>query len=137
MSIPDATALRSADPKVVVGGFGALSVATMTLLTAFTVVEWTAAQTALVTAEVAAVGALITAALAHIKKGTAPEHVALAATFTASVSATLALGSGFTWWSLSEAQTGALLGVVTAIIAISTGLFARGKVDAGEPTGMQ
>ena len=128
MSIPDAAALRSADPKVVVGGFGALSVATITLLTAFTMVEWTAAQTALVTAEVAAVGALITAALAHVKAGTATEHVALAATFTASVSATLALGSGFTWWSLSEAQTGALLGVVTAVIGVATGLFARGKV---------
>ncbi|MDA0167081.1 hypothetical protein OM076_42870 [Solirubrobacter ginsenosidimutans] len=130
MSTPDAATLRSADPKVVVGAFGTLSLATITLLTVFTVVEWTAAQTALLTAEVAAVGALFAAALAHLKKGTAKEHVALAATFTASVSATLALGSGFAWWSLTEAQTGALLGIVTAVIGVASGLFARGKVEA-------
>jgi hypothetical protein len=130
MSTQDAAPLRPADPKVVVGAFGTLSVATITLLTVFTLVEWTAAQTALMTAEAAAVGALIAAALAHLRKGTATEHVALAATFTASVSSTLALGSGFAWWTLTEAQTGALIGVVTAVVGVATALFARGKVDA-------
>ena len=60
--------------------------------------DWSAAQTALVTAEAAAVTGFITALVAHLKRGTKQEPVALAATFTATVSATLALGSGFGWW---------------------------------------
>jgi hypothetical protein len=51
--------------------------------------------------------------------------VALAGTFTALVASTLALGTGFGWWSLTQDQAGALLGTVTAIIGVATAMFAR------------
>ena len=130
MSTAHTVTLSSPNTKVVLGALGTLAVSVITVLTVFTVVEWSAAQTALVTAEVGAVIGLVTALVAHLRPATAKEHVALAATLTATVSATLALGSGFSWWELTEAQTGALAGVITAVLGVGSAMFARQHVQA-------
>ena len=44
--------------------------------------------------------------------------------------ATLALGSGFAWWSFTEEQTSALVGVVTAVPGVGGAVFARHHVTA-------
>jgi hypothetical protein len=88
-----APTLRSPRPKTVVAALGAPAVPTITIVTVFNVVHWSAAQTALVTAEAASVAGIVTALVAHFKPGTSKEPVAFAATFAAIVSATLALGS--------------------------------------------
>ena len=111
-----AAALPPQNPKAVAGSFGALVLASITIITVFKVVDWSAAQTALVTFEGAAVAGFFTALVAHLRVGTSKEPVALAATFTAMVSATLALGSGFGWWSLTEQQTSAVAGLFTALL---------------------
>jgi hypothetical protein len=126
---PTAT-LPSPNHKTVVGGLGTLAVALLTIVTVFKAVSWSAAQTALVTAEAAAVAGLITALVAHLARGTSKEPVALAATLTATVSATLALGSGFGWWSFTEQQTSAVAGMVTAVLGVGGALFARHHVTA-------
>jgi hypothetical protein len=123
-----AVALPSPIPKTVVGALGTLAIASITIVTVFRVVHWSAAQTALVTAEAAAAAGLVTALVAHLMPSTSKEPVALAATLTATVAATLALGSGFGWWSLTEQQTSAVAGVVTAILGVGGALFARHHV---------
>jgi len=122
--------LTSANPKAVVGALGTLAVAFLTIVTVFKAVDWSAAQTALVTAEAAAVAGFVTALVAHLIPGTSTEPVAVAATFTATVSATLALGSGFGWWSLTEQQTSAVAGVVTAVLGVGGAVLARDRVTA-------
>jgi len=130
MSIMPATALLSRDPKAVLAALGVLVAAATVFLTTFAAVDWSAGQTALVTAEASAVLGFVAALAAHLKRATAKEHVALAGTFTAVVSATLALGTGFGWWQLTQEQTGALLGMVTAVIAVASAVFARQHVTA-------
>lgn len=130
MSISQAASPRSPTTTAIIGALGTLGVAGITLVTVFKVVDWSAAQTALVTAEAAAVTGLLTAIVAHLWPGTSKEPVALAATFTATVSATLALGAGFAWWSLTEQQTSALVAVVTAVLGVGGALFARQHVVA-------
>ena len=125
-----APTLTSANQKAVVGALGTLAVALLTIVTVFKAVDWSAAQTALVTAEAVAVTGLISALVAHRMRGTKQEPVAVAAAVTATVSATLALGSGFAWWSLSEQKTSALVGVVTAFVAVVGAVFARNRVKA-------
>jgi hypothetical protein len=125
-----ATLLPTPNPKAVLGALGTLALAVITIITVFKVVHWSAAQTALVTAETAAVGGLFTAVVAHLMPDTSKEPVAIAATFTAAVSATLALGAGFGWWSLTEQQTSAVAGVVTAILGVGGALIARQHVRA-------
>jgi hypothetical protein len=119
------------DPKAVIAAIGGLAVALITMVTVFKVVDWSAPQTALVTADAAAVIGFLTAVVAHLMPRTSKEPVALAATFTATVSATLALGTGFGWWSLTEQQTGALVGLLTAVIGVASALVARQYVNAG------
>src|SRR5437588_12479681 len=112
MSTSQAVTLPSSNPRAVVAALGTLAVGLITIVTVFKVVDWSAAQTALVTAETAALAGLLTALVAHLRPGTAREHVALAATFTATVAATLAVGSGFGLWSLTEQPTRVAPGVV-------------------------
>lgn len=137
MSITSQAApVPSANPKaLLVGGLGSLAVALITIVTVFRVVHWSAAQTALVTAEAAAGAGLITAVVAHLRPGTPKEPVALAATFTATVSATLALGSGFAWWSMTEQQTSAVAGMVTAVLGVGGAVLARRHVLAAVRSG--
>lgn len=130
MSTPQAAAIPSADPRAVLGALGTLGVAAITVLTVFQVVEWSAAQTALVIAEAGALTGLATALVAHLKPGTSKEQVAIAATFTATVSATLALGAGFQWWHLTEQETSAVVGVITAALGVGGAAFARRHVTA-------
>jgi hypothetical protein len=125
-----AATLPPLNPKTVIGALGTLAVSLITIVTVFQVVHWSAAQTALVTAEAAAVAGLITALVAHLRPGTSKEHVALAATCTATASATLALGSGFGWWSLTEHQTSAVAAVVTAVLGVGGALLACQHVKA-------
>jgi hypothetical protein len=84
----------------------------------FKVVDWSAAQTAFVTAKAAATAGLLAALVAHLMPGTSRQPVAFVATFTAKVSATLALGFGFGSWFLTEQQTSAVAGVVTAVLGV-------------------
>jgi hypothetical protein len=128
-TLPAAT-LHTPDPKPVVAALGAAAASVIVFLTAFTLVDWTPAQTALVTAETGAILGFLAALLAHLKLATAKEHVALAGTLTALVSTTLALGTGFGWWALTADQAGALLGMVTAIVGIATAMLARGRITA-------
>ena len=128
-SSPAAT-LPSSNPTAVLGGLATLAVALITIAAVFNVVHWSPAQTALVTAEAAAVVGLITALIAHLWPGRPKEPVAVAATFTATVSATLALGSGFGWWSLTAQQTSAVAGVVAAVLGVGGAVLARHHVTA-------
>lgn len=116
--------------KPLLATLGGLAIAVIAVLTTFNVVSWSAAQTALVTAEAGAVIGLVSALVAHFWPGTQQEPVAVAATFTATVSATMALGAGFAWWTLTTDQTAALVGVVTAVIGVLTAVIARGQVVA-------
>ena len=129
-TISQAAAPPSTNQKAVLAGLGGLAVAVVTLVTVFKMVDWSAAQTALVTAEAAAVAGLVTALVAHLRPSTAKEPVAVAATFTATVSATLALGSGFRWWTLTVQQTSAVAGVVTAVLGVGGAVLARHHVMA-------
>jgi hypothetical protein len=112
----------------VLAAAGALATAIITLLPALNVVDWSAPQTALVLAEAAAGIAFVTAAAAHLWPGTPHEPVALAASFTALVTATLTVGTGFSWWHLTQQQTSAMVAVVAAAIGLVTAVFARGAV---------
>jgi hypothetical protein len=46
------------------------------------------------------------------------------------VAATLALLSGFRVWTLTQDEISALVGLLTAMLAVGTALFARGQVAA-------
>lgn len=107
---------------------GPLAAAIIAILTTFDVVDWSAAQTTLVTTEAGAVIGLISALVAHLWQATEKEPVAVAATFTAAVAATLALGSGFSWWHLTTDQTGVLVSLVTAVLGVGSALIARSQV---------
>ena len=98
------------------------------IVTSFEVVHWTPAQTTLVGTEIAAFWAFAGAAAAHLSRHTKKQPVAVAGTVTALVSATLALGIGFTWWRLTEAQNASLISIVTAIVAVVSALAARASV---------
>lgn len=130
MSAAPATTIPVPNTKAALAAVGTFALAVITLLTSFTVVEWSATQTALVTAEVAAVVGLSTALIAHLRPDTAKEQVALAATFTATVAATVALGSGFDWWQLTDTQSSAIGGVITAVFGVGGAMFARQHVQA-------
>src|SRR5919107_1028817 len=75
MSSLPAASLRSPDPKPVIAALGAFAASVIVFLTAFTVVAWTPAQTALVTAETGAILGFLAAVLAHLKPATAKEYV--------------------------------------------------------------
>ena len=118
---------------VALGGPGGLAAALIVWMTAFQIVTWTNFQTALVTAEAVALIAFIGALVGHVWPESSKEPVALAATFTAAFAATLALGNGFGWWTWSQNQITAVLGIFTAFIGVGTALFARSRVDARPP----
>ncbi len=105
-----------------------LAAAGITLVTTFGWVHWSAAQTALVGTEAGAAIGLISATVAHFYPDTPKEHVAVAATLVAWISASLALVSGFGWWILTQDEISALGALVTAVIGVGGALFARAKV---------
>lgn len=107
----------------------AVATAVITFLTVFNLVHWTKAQTALVSTEAGALIGLAAALTVHLLPYTKNEPVALAATFTAAASSTLALGTGFKWWHLSSEEISALVALVTAIVGIGTALVARNVVQ--------
>ncbi len=120
-------------PKVaaLLGGLTVLTGAVIGLMTSFSAVHWTSAQTTLAATEVAAFWALAAAVTAHLWPQTKKQPVALAGTMTAFVSATLSLGIGFAWWQLTESQNTSLISLVTAIVAVASALVARSTVNAG------
>jgi len=115
---------------VAVGAPGGLAAAVIVWLTAFQIVSWTDFQTALVTAEAAALIGLFGALVGHFWRESSQEPVALAATFTATLAATLALCNGFGWLTWSQDQVTAVLGVFTAFLGVGTAFFARSRVQA-------
>jgi hypothetical protein len=127
---PAAPSQLPVPPKIaaLLAGLAALTAAVIGLITSFNAVHWTPAQTTLVAAEAAALWALASAVTAHLWPGTKKEPVAVAGTLTAFVSATLALGIGFAWWQLTEAQNASLISLVTAIVAVVSALVARNTV---------
>lgn len=116
--------------KPVIGSIAGLAASVIALLPALNIVHWSAGQTALVSAEAAAVLGLVTAVVTHFWPGTSKEPVALAATLTAWATATCALGGGFAWWQLTEAQSSALVAVVAAAVGVIGAVAARSKVHA-------
>ena len=116
--------------KAVLAALAGLAVAVITLLAAFGAVKWSSTQTGLATAEAAAAIGFLSACTAHFWPGTQKEPVAVGGTFTALVAATLALVSGFGVWTLTHTEISALVGLVTALLAVVTALFARGQVTA-------
>lgn len=116
--------------RAVLAALGPLAVAVIVVLTVFQLVDWSKAQTALVTAEAGAIIGLVIAVVAHFWPTTKKEPVALAATFTAALSATIALGTGFGWWDLTKDENSALVGLVSAIFGIGGALLAREKVTS-------
>jgi len=119
-------------PKItaLLAGLTALTGAVIGLITSFNAVHWTSAQTTLVAAEVAAFWALAGALTAHLWPQTKKQPVAVAGTVTAFVSATLSVGIGFAWWQLTQPQNASLISLVTAIVAVASGLAARSTVTA-------
>jgi FtsH-binding integral membrane protein len=77
-----------------------------------------------------AVIALFGTLVGHFWGDSAREPVALAVAFTATVTATLALCTGFGWLTWTQDQITAVLGVLTALLGVGTALFARSKGDA-------
>jgi hypothetical protein len=118
--------------KGLLAALGGVAVAVITLLAAFGVVKWSSTQTGLATTEAAAVVGFLTACVAHFWPWTQKEPVAVGGTFTALIATTLAVLSGFNVWTLSEDEISALVGLVTAVLAIGTALFARGQVTANK-----
>lgn len=118
--------------KALLVALAPLAAAVITVLTVFSIVNWSAPQTALVTTEALSLIGLLSAVVAHFWRGTAKEPVALAATFTAALSATIALGTGFAWWCMTAEQTTAVVSLVTAIAGVGTAVVARGRVDAAK-----
>ena len=120
-------------PKIaaLLTGLTALTGAVIGLMTSFNTVHWTSAQTTLVATEVAAFWALAGAVAAHLWPQTKKQPVAVAGTVTAFVPATLSLGIGFAWWQLTQSQNASLISLVTAIVAVASGLAARSAVTAG------
>ena len=116
--------------KAVFAALAAVATAVISVLTVFEVVDWSAAQTALVTTEAGALLGLTAAVTAHLLPGTKQEPVALAAAITAFLSATIALGSGFDWWEMTAEQTAALVSLVSAIFGIGLAWLARSQVTA-------
>jgi hypothetical protein len=127
-TVPSSEAKMPDGVKGFLAALGGVAVATITLLATFHVVHWSSAQTGLATAEAAAAVGFLSALAAHFWPGTKKEPVAVGATLTALVAATLALLSGFNVWKLSQAEISALVGLLTALLAVCTALFARGKV---------
>ena len=132
-----ATSTVSSHPPILPAKAGAslaalagLTGAVAGMVTSFEVVHWTPAQTTLVGTEIAAFWAFAGALAAHLWPQTKKQPVAVAGTVTALVSATVALGVGFTWWRLTEAQNASLIGLVTAIVAVVSALAARTAVTA-------
>jgi hypothetical protein len=133
-----ATGTASSNPAILPAKAGALLAALTGLtgavagiVTSFEVVHWTPAQTTLVGTEIAAFWAFAGAVAAHLWPQTKKQPVAVAGTVTALVSATVALGIGFTWWRLTEAQNASLISLVTAIVAVVvSALAARATVTA-------
>lgn len=121
------TTSRSLPPtvKATLVALAPLAAAVITLLNVFDLVHWSAAQTALVTTETGAAIGLISALVAHLWPATGKEPVALAATLTAFAAATVALGSGFGWWSWTEQQTTAVVSVLSAVVGVGSALVAR------------
>jgi hypothetical protein len=115
---------------VAVAAPGGLAAAVIVWMTAFQIVSWTDFQTALVTAETAALIGFFGALVGHFWRDSSQEPVALAATFTATMAATLALCNGFGWLTWSQDQITAVLGVFTAFLGVGTAFFARRKVEA-------
>ena len=112
---------------------GGLAAAVIVLLTAFNLVTWSNFQTSLVTAEAVTVIGLFGALVGHFWRDSAQEPVAVAATFTATVAATLTLCNGFGWLTWTQDQITAVLGIITAFLGVGSALFARSIVTA-EPT---
>lgn len=108
----------------------ALVTAVISVLTVFQAVAWTPAQTTVVTTEAGAALGFIWSVLAHIWPGTQKQPVAMAATFTALATSTVALGSGFKWWHWTGEQMAAVDGLVTALVGVGTALVARNLVSA-------
>jgi hypothetical protein len=107
-----------------------LVTAVIAVLTVFQTVNWTPAQSTLVTTEAGAALGFAWAVLAHLWPGTRRQPVALAATFTALASATVALGAGFEWWHWTAEQMAAINGLVTAFVGVGTALLAHNLVHA-------
>jgi len=115
----------------------ALATAVIAVLTVFETVHWTPAQSTLVTTEAGAVLAFVWAGLGHLWPGTQQQPVALAATFTALASTTIALGAGFEWWNWTSEQIAAINGLVTAFVGVGTALLARNLVHADKTPSKQ
>jgi hypothetical protein len=114
----------------VVAAIGTLAAATISLITSLGAVSWSPAQISLVTVEMGAFVAFVTAILAHYWPDTKQQPVAVAGTFTALITATLALGTGFAWWHFTQPQTSALVSVVSGVIGLGSALIARNMVTA-------
>lgn len=94
------------------------------------IVHWSDVQTGLVLVEAEAGAAFILAVLAHVQHGTKTQPVAVGGTVTVLAAATCALASGFAWWSLTDAQNGLVVGVVTAVVGVFAVIFAHANVNA-------
>jgi hypothetical protein len=114
--------------KGLAGALGVLTAAIVAVLRIFDAVDWTDAQTALVVAEAGAVISLVSALWAHFRPHTSKEPVAVAGAITAVITATIALGTGFTWWDWTTEQASAVLSLVTAVSGVLSALLARAVV---------
>jgi hypothetical protein len=115
--------------KGLLSALGILAIATPPFLAAIAV-DWTSAETGLVTAEAVTAVALVSALVAHVWPATKEEPVAVATAVTAWATATLALVTGFGWWDLTEEQIATVLSFVTAVVNAIGALIARGQVKA-------
>jgi hypothetical protein len=124
-----------AQVKALLVALAPLAAAVIALITAFGIVHWSGAQTTLVSTEAGTIIGLVSALVAHFWPGTQKEPVALAATLTAAVTATIALGTGFAWWHLTAKEATVLASLVTAVLGVGSAWFARSKVTASTTPG--
>lgn len=104
--------------------------AAIVFMLAFDLVDWTDAQVGLVLAAANAVGLLVVFAVAHFQPGTKKEPVGLQGSFAAALLSMIALGNGFAWWNVTEAQGNALIALVSVVVVAIGVLMARGNVTA-------
>lgn len=111
------------------GALTVVAIAIIAVLTAFHVVDWTAAEATLAGAEATTAIALVTAVVAHLLPQTRKEPVAIAGAATAWLTATLELVNGFGWWVMTPDQETSLVALVAAIAGLGTAVLARWKTS--------
>lgn len=109
--------------------------AVIVALVAFNVIDWSLDQAALVVAAVASGVLFFGSLVAHFKKGTSTEWIAVGTTLTAFVGSGLAALNAVNVLDLTRSQIETIIGVLVAALGISTGAVARERATTVDVPG--